>query len=59
MSNLAAARAEKMVRQGRLKKAETWLQYKYAPVNVWKTQMVQGDIAAKSRRWKEAAMFYN
>jgi len=59
MSNLAAARADEMVRRGRLKKAETWLQYKYAQVNVWMTQTVRGDIAAKNQQWIEAAMFYN
>jgi len=59
MSNLAAVRADKMVRQGRLQRAKTWLQYKYAPVNVWMTQTVRGDIAAKKQQWIEAAMFYN
>jgi len=59
MSNIAAARADDMVRRGQLQKAKTWLQYKYAPVNVWMTQTVRGDIAANKQQWQEAAMFYN
>jgi outer membrane protein OmpA-like peptidoglycan-associated protein len=59
MSSLAADKANYLVRQGRLKEAETWLQYKYVQVNMWMTQTVRGNIAAKNQQWKNATRFYN
>jgi outer membrane protein OmpA-like peptidoglycan-associated protein len=59
MSEMAAAKATSLVQRGQLKEAEKWLNYKYVPVNLWSTQAVRGEIAAKRKRWNEAAVFYN
>jgi outer membrane protein OmpA-like peptidoglycan-associated protein len=59
LSSIAAANAKYWVEQGQLSKAEQWLNYRYAPINLWSTQAVRGDIAAKRKQWKEATFFYN
>ncbi|RKZ76646.1 MAG: hypothetical protein DRR19_28510 [Candidatus Parabeggiatoa sp. nov. 1] len=59
MSNMASKKAKYWVQRGQLNRAEKWLKYKYTPVNLWQTQSVRGDIAAKRKQWSEAAMFYN
>jgi outer membrane protein OmpA-like peptidoglycan-associated protein len=57
MAQIAATRADRLVQQGELVVAETWL--KRAPTIVWVTQVIHGDIAARRRQWQTASSFYN
>ncbi|MCP4699865.1 MAG: OmpA family protein [Gammaproteobacteria bacterium] len=57
MSQIAAARADDLVQQGQIENAQTFLNR--APVTVWGTQVIHGDIAAWRKQWESAAKFYN
>jgi outer membrane protein OmpA-like peptidoglycan-associated protein len=57
MAQIAAARAKRLVKQGRLNSAEGWL--RRAPTMVWETQMVHGEIAARRQQWQTASYFFN
>ncbi len=59
MSNIAAAKAQKFLKSKNLAAAKNILRYKYAPKNSWFTQAVRGEMAAKQKNWKKAALFYN
>jgi outer membrane protein OmpA-like peptidoglycan-associated protein len=59
MSNIAAAKAQKFLKSKNLAAAKNILTYKYAPKNSWLTQAVRGEMAAKVKDWKKAALFYN
>jgi outer membrane protein OmpA-like peptidoglycan-associated protein len=59
MAKIAAEKASELVQRGELDEAEKWLQHKYAPLTLWKTQFVRGKIAAKRQQWGKAALFYN
>jgi outer membrane protein OmpA-like peptidoglycan-associated protein len=59
MSNIAAAKAQKFLKSKNLAAAKNMLGYKYAPKNSWFTQAVRGEMAAKVKDWKKAALFYN
>jgi outer membrane protein OmpA-like peptidoglycan-associated protein len=59
MSNIAAAKAQKFLKSGNLAMAKNILTYKYAPKNSWLTQAVRGEMYAKYKDWKTAALFYN
>jgi outer membrane protein OmpA-like peptidoglycan-associated protein len=59
MSDLAATYAQNLLSQGQLEEAKQWLTPRYAPANVWQTQVVRGDLAWQSRQWEDAALFYN
>ena len=57
MAQIAAARADKLIQQQRIKTAKTWL--KRAPITTWGTQAVYGDIAVYRHQWQLAARFYH
>ncbi len=57
MAQIAAARADELTQQKRIKTAKTWL--KRAPITTWGTQAVYGDIAVYRHQWQLAARFYN
>jgi len=57
MAQIAAARAKRLMKQGRLKAAEDWL--KRAPTMAWETQAVYGEIAARRQQWQTASYFLN
>jgi outer membrane protein OmpA-like peptidoglycan-associated protein len=57
MAQIAAAKADKLTQQKRIKTAKTWL--KRAPITTWGTQAVYGDIAVYRHQWQLAARFYN
>jgi outer membrane protein OmpA-like peptidoglycan-associated protein len=57
MSDIAAAKADRLVQQGRLVTAEKWL--KRAKALTWGTQVVRGDIAVRRKDWQNASIFYN
>jgi len=59
MSEIAADKASELVQRGKLDEAGKWLQHKYAPLTLWKTQAVRGKIASKRKKWGDAALFYN
>ncbi len=59
LSEIATQRASVLVKRGEVKQAKKWLEYQYTPVNLWSTQALRGDIAAKGKQWKTAAEFYN
>ncbi len=59
MSDLAATYARHFLNQGQPEEAKKWLTFRYAPVNVWQTQMVRGDLAWQGKQWEDAALFYN
>ncbi|MCK5522029.1 MAG: OmpA family protein [Thiomargarita sp.] len=59
LSEIATQKASVLVKRGEVKQAEKWLEYQYTPVNLWSTQALRGDIAAKGKQWKTAAEFYN
>jgi outer membrane protein OmpA-like peptidoglycan-associated protein len=57
MSDIAAAKADRLVQQGRLAAAENWL--KRAKALTWGTQVVRGEIAVRRQDWQNASVFYN
>jgi len=57
MAQIAAARADKLIQQQRIKTAKTWL--KRAPITTWQSQAIYGDIAVYRHQWQLAARFYN
>ncbi len=58
LSEIAAAKAKVKVQQGQLEAAEKLLN-EYTEVNLWATQVLRGDIAAKRKQWELAAGLYN
>ncbi len=59
LSEIATQKASVLVKRGDVKQAKKWLEYQYTPVSLWSTQALRGDIAAKGKQWKKAAIFYN
>jgi outer membrane protein OmpA-like peptidoglycan-associated protein len=57
MAQIAAAKADSLTQQGKLEDAEKFLQR--APMTLWVTQVVNGDIALRRKEWADAAYFYN
>lgn len=57
MSDIAAAKADSLVQQGKLAAAEKWL--KRAKTMTWGTQVVYGDIAIRHQKWQNASVYYN
>ncbi len=57
MSDIAAAKADRLLEQGRLAAAEKWL--KRAKTMTWATQVVYGDISIRHQKWQNASIFYN
>jgi outer membrane protein OmpA-like peptidoglycan-associated protein len=57
MAQIAAARADKLIQQQRIKTAKTWL--KRAPITTWGTQAIYGDIAVYRHQWQLAARLYH
>jgi len=57
MSNIAAAKADSLVQQGRLAAAEKWLER--AKDITWGTQIVYADLAMLRQDWQNASIFYN
>ncbi len=57
MAQIAAAQARNLLQKGKVAEAETWL--KRAPIKVWNTQVVHGDIAAYHKQWRNAAQYFN
>jgi len=57
MAQIAAARAKRLMKQGRLNLAEGWL--RRAPTMVWETQAIHGEIAARRQQWQTASVFVN
>ncbi len=57
MAQIAAAKADALTQQGKLEEAEKFLQR--APMTLWVTQVVNGDIALRRKEWTDAAYFYN
>jgi hypothetical protein len=56
MAQIAAAKADSLTQQKQLDDAEMWL--KRAPVILWVTQVIRGDIAAHRQQWYTASQFY-
>jgi rubrerythrin len=56
MTQIAAAKADVLVAQNQLAEAEAWL--KRAPVTLWVTQVIYGDIAMRREQWQDASRFY-
>ena len=57
MAQIAAAKADKLTQRNKLEEAEKFLQR--APMTLWATQVVNGDIALRRKEWGDAAYFYN
>lgn len=57
MAQIAAAKADSLTQRGKLDEAEKFLQR--APMTLWVTQVVNGDIAVRRKNWGDAAYFYN
>ncbi len=57
MAQIAAAKADHLTQRGKLEEAEKFLQR--APMTLWVTQVVNGDIASRRKEWGDAAYFYN
>jgi len=57
MSDIAAARADTLLQQGKISAAENWL--KRAKTMTWATQVVYGDISIRHQKWQNASIFYN
>ena len=57
MAQIAAARADQLIQQQRIKTAKTWL--KRAPITTWGTQVIYGDIAVYRHQWQLAARLYH
>jgi hypothetical protein len=56
MAQIAAAKADSLTQQNQLNQAEMWL--KRAPVILWVTQVIYGDIASRRQQWLIANQFY-
>jgi len=57
MAQIAAAKADFLTQRGKLEEAENFLQR--APMTLWVTQVINGDIALRRKEWGDAAYFYN
>ena len=57
MAQIAAAKADQLTQRNKLDEAERFLQR--APMTLWVTQVVNGDIALRRKNWADAAYFYN
>ena len=57
MAQIAAAKADNLTQRNKLEEAEKFLQR--APMTLWVTQVVNGDIALRRKNWADAAYFYN
>ena len=57
MSDIAAARADTLLQQGKISAAENWL--KRAKTMTWGTQVLYGDISIRHQKWQNASIFYN
>ncbi len=57
MAQIAAAEAGNVLQKGEVAEAKKWL--KRAPMKVWNTQVVRGDIAAHHKQWRNAAQYFN
>jgi outer membrane protein OmpA-like peptidoglycan-associated protein len=57
MSDIAAARADSLLQQGKISEAKKWL--KRAKTMTWATQVLYGDIAIRRQDWQNASIFYN
>jgi outer membrane protein OmpA-like peptidoglycan-associated protein len=57
MAQIAAAKADSLTQQGKLEEAEEFIQR--APMTLWVTQVINGDIASRRKEWGDAAYFYN
>jgi len=57
IADIAAAKADSLVQEGKISAAENWL--KHAEVMTWGTQVVRGDIAVRRQDWQNASIFYN
>jgi outer membrane protein OmpA-like peptidoglycan-associated protein len=57
MSDIAAARADSLLQQGKISAAKNWL--KRAKTMTWATQVLYGDIAIRHQKWQNASIFYN
>jgi len=57
MAQIAAARADGLMQQGKLAQAEAWL--KRAPTKIWNTAVIHGNINAQREQWAMAVQFFN